>query len=645
MQSGRAKWVYLIAVLIWNSLLFACATTTKDAGKSTEVTDVLQQQLTKADQALDREQFVAAQMILESLKPMMRRATESQRIHQDMMRFALHLHYRDLNQAEKVMHTIDSSRFYILPQALQARYYHNKMVLLEQLNRPLQAMHIRINKADLLYPDKNTAHSAILSHLLQLNMDEMQQGLARSPAGSIAQGWYALASDLSKNIWNISLQQQGLRRWLDQWRQHPASFVLPDYVAKLLQQQAKPVHIALVLPFSGPLAEVSQAIVTGFNLVHQQASREYIHLTRLSKIDSAALTASEILDRLQKMQVDFVIGPLNRDKVVQLAKVLQLQQEKHPSDTQKPQKTPQETSQKINGTAGKQPMQFLALNFLDTDTSTDKAAYRTNTGNKRSTSRSSPATPSVSMSSPSHIPSNFYQFGLNIRDEIDYLAERAFAAGYREVSILADQDPAGENARSIFTNKWHHLGGRVLHTYHFHARAADDLVDKLHRLSTAIKYNRTDALFFFGQASAARQVRPYLSFNKLTNVTVFSTAHIYSAGNLPVLDQDLEGIYFAEIPWTLEQRPEFNQQLLLKEGAKARSLGRFYALGMDAFIIYQHFAQLLADPDFTLPGVTGKLSMTSGQVIGRRPVLVRMRNSQAIPVSSIVKPGSISPTQ
>ena len=166
--------------------------------------------------------------------------------------------------------------------------------------------------------------------------------------------------------------------------------------------------------------------------------------------------------------------------------------------------------------------------------------------------------------------------------------------------------------------------------------------DSIPRTIWKLLYNQADALFFFGQASAARQVRPYLSFNKLTNLTVFSTSHIYSAGNLPVLDQDLEGIYFAEMPWTLKQRPEFNQQLLLKEGAKARSLGRFYALGMDAFIIYQHFDQLLADPDFTLPGLTGSLSMQSGQVIGRRPVLVRMRDSQAIPVQSIVKPVSFS---
>ena len=178
---------------------------------------------------------------------------------QDMIRFALHLHYRDLNQAKQVMYAIDSKKFYVLPQALQARYYQNKIVLLEQLNRPIQAMRIRISKADLLYPDKNTAHSAILSHLFRLNIDEMRQGLSQSRTGSIEQGWYALTSDLSKNLWNISLQQQGLRHWLDQWRQHPASFVLPDYVAKLLQQKAKPVHIALVLPFSGPLALKKEA--------------------------------------------------------------------------------------------------------------------------------------------------------------------------------------------------------------------------------------------------------------------------------------------------------------------------------------------------------------------------------------------------
>ena len=600
--SFRSVLLRLALALFLFSGLYACVTFDGADSQS-----VFQQGLIKADKALAKQDFVTASSIMKTLAGQRHQATPVELAHADIVSLELSLHQHNLVEANGLIQWLDTTSINLLAVPLQQRYYTGKIRLAEKLNKPLAAMDLRIKHAGLLYPDKSTAHSMILSALFRLSIHDLERGVSASTADSVEQGWYALALGLSENLWDLVLQKQSVRIWLDKWRRHPASFVLPDYVTKLLKQKPEPMHIVLALPFSGDLAHISQAIASGLALVYQAYPQTYLQRFRLTRIDTTLKNATEILAEARTLSADFVIGPLVKAKVEQLETLLATEQRKSSS------------------------VKFLALNFSDRnkDKKNDNKKDEGENENKGKSEKQAVA--------------GFFQFGFNLIDEIDYLSDQAYAAGYKKIAILAEASDWGKRADNLLIDKWLDLGGTVIDSYDFNLDFADDFVNKVTAVSLSMKFSQSDALFFFGKPDQARQLRPFLSFNKLADLTVFATSHVYANHAMPILNKDLAGIYFSQTPWVMKQRPNLNNRVLVKDGAKARLLGRFYALGVDSMIIVQHLHQLAANHlatkhNFTLPGLTGNLSMSADQVIKRKPLLVRMHGNKPVLVNQIVPP-------
>ncbi len=71
-----------------------------------------------------------------------------------------------------------------------------------------------------------------------------------------------------------------------------------------------------------------------------------------------------------------------------------------------------------------------------------------------------------------------------------------------------------------------------------------------------------DFIFLSALSQAGRQIKPTLAFYYASDLPVYATSHIYSGEPAKTRDQDLNGISFTSMPWTLEQQNPLKSSLL-----------------------------------------------------------------------------------
>ena len=131
-----------------------------------------------------------------------------------------------------------------------------------------------------------------------------------------------------------------------------------------------------------------------------------------------------------------------------------------------------------------------------------------------------------------------------------------------------------------------------------------------------------DWVFLLAMPIQGRQIRPMFDFNFAGDLPIYSTSQIFSGKNNRKKDQDLNGIYFTDLPWLLEDSEI--KSIVQKNHKRAKgSYARLYAMGVDAFRLYPRLSQLSVLPDSKIFGVTGDLSMDSEGRIHRKMPMAR----------------------
>jgi outer membrane PBP1 activator LpoA protein len=127
-----------------------------------------------------------------------------------------------------------------------------------------------------------------------------------------------------------------------------------------------------------------------------------------------------------------------------------------------------------------------------------------------------------------------------------------------------------------------------------------------------------DFIFLAATPQQAQQIKPTLVFQYAGDVPVYATSHLFTNSGDQAQYLDLEGIRFCETPWLLSTSDPLRQQVTAQWPQAAGSLGRLYAMGIDAYRLAPRLAQLKTLPDSRIDGLTGNLSMGSGQRIERQ---------------------------
>ena len=143
-----------------------------------------------------------------------------------------------------------------------------------------------------------------------------------------------------------------------------------------------------------------------------------------------------------------------------------------------------------------------------------------------------------------------------------------------------------------------------------------------------------DFVFLAATPQQARQIKPTLAFQYAGDLPVYATSHLYTGTNNPTQDQDLNGIRFCETPWLLNPSDPTRQQVAAQWPQANGSMGRLYAMGVDAYRLAPRLPELKAVPSLQIDGLTGTLSLNPTQRIERQLQWAEFRNGQVQPLGT-----------
>ncbi|WNC09045.1 penicillin-binding protein activator [Pseudomonas coleopterorum] len=446
-----------------------------------------------------------------------------------------------------------------LPADQQVRTHLVRARALEADGQILAAARERVFIAPLLSGDAAAQnHEAIWALVGSLPVEQLQNQGTDDFAG-----WLSLALAV-KSAGTLEQQQAAIDTWVAQHAAHPAARQLPAPLVKLKALASQPLtRIALLLPQDGQLAGVARALREGFMAAYYQAQQAGQKPPVIDVIDSSRLTSLDDFYRQAQAQgVQLVIGPLEKPLVKQLAARAQL------------------------------PLPTLALNYSDTNQMG---------------------------------PPQLFQFGLAAEDEAREVSRRARADGLHSAAAMIPKGDWGDRVLNAFRQDWEANGGTLVAAQRVDqpvqlAQQIADMLNVRNAGSGAQASRRQDIDFIFLAATPqqAQQIKPTLNFQYAGDLPVYATSHVFSASGDQAQYNDMTGIRFCETPWLLDAGNPLRQQVTRQWPQANGSMGRLYAMGVDAYTLAARLGQLKALPDSRVEGLSGNLGMGANQRIERQ---------------------------
>ena len=353
--------------------------------------------------------------------------------------------------------------------------------------------------------------------------------------------------------------RQAAGQWRERHPSHPANSLLPDLLASHPLATGRPGDTLVLLPLSGDLAELGNAILDGitraFYAEGEGNGRLIVRDTRGEPDAAAALYRRGVESGVAR-----IIGPLRREAVQQVAQ-------------------------------GDQAVPSILLNRTDavTDSAQTTLALNPEEDARAVADRAARAG---------------WNHPLVLLPDGDFgdrvaMAYRAALAeeDRRPRDVIRVQPTAGELNATI---------GNALGIPQSEAR----IRDVARRTGLALEGDPqvradVDHLFIAGTASQVRRIVPHLHFHRASHLPMMATAHVYAGRPDAGRDADLNGIVFPDAPRL------FDQVRLLGDEAETRdeSLPRFVALGMDAMRLSLRQEAIGDAPHHQLTGGTGTWSL------------------------------------
>ena len=237
---------------------------------------------------------------------------------------------------------------------------------------------------------------------------------------------------------------------------------------------------------------------------------------------------------------------------------------------------------------------------------------------------------------------HLYQFGLSPFDEATQAANKGQQENYKNAVIIASKSSWGQTIADVFRTNWTKQGGQVIAEVNtsnarrlsqqiaqlLNVNEADQSYLQLKRLlgTHTLRYiprrrRDIDLIYLVEQPAIARQIVPLLKYYFAGNIPVFAVSQVYTHNTTK--NRDLDGVMFADIPWTLNtaQTPYLNklrQQIKTVWPASYASHTKLYALGIDAYLVYTKLTQMKTLPQFGVSGATGELFLDDSQHVYRQ---------------------------
>ena len=464
--------------------------------------------------------------------------------------------------------------------------------------QPGRALSIRIEREELLSNNEaiDANHEAIWSLLQGLPADRLRELGERTDA-RVLNGWAELALAVQRARMGEKPVPTALDAWRDDYSGHPASARFAANLRdRVTAEMSWPRRIALLIPLSGPLANAGQAIRDGLMAAYYDQP-EYVDRPRIEVYDTGSggpgVTAA--YERAVDAGAEFVLGPLAKDAVVELAGRGALE-------------TP-----------------VLSLNYLPGD------------ADER--------------------PQDLYQFGLLPEDEAREAADAAIQNEHFNAVTLVPAGDWGGRMSDAFRSRFETLGGVVVESSRYNSEASDygRPIQTLLNLDSSYARERRlqntigrdvrfeprrrqdiEMIFMAAMPRQARLLEPQLEFHRAGDLPVYAPSHVFSGVPDPDSDWDINGLFFTDIPWILDNledpAPLYRSVTGHWPGARGQ-YPRLYALGIDAFAVLPHLRRLGESDHGVLNGRTGRLTLDVDGRVHRQPRWGTFIKGRPVPVN------------
>jgi len=398
--------------------------------------------------------------------------------------------------------------------------------------------------------------------------------------------WVELTK-IARHSDNSQPRSQQLSQWLNQ---HPGLLLDPTLLAELqypsLTRSALPKKIALLLPYSGSLKSLGEALHQGVmsRYFSDPQSANRIEISSYDVGDGANIAALYV--RAVAQGAELVIGPLRKQHITTLVERDLIS------------------------------VPTIALNQVD---------------------------------DPAIVHPLLVQLSLSPEAEIKQLAELAWAQGHRRAAAFYPLTDWGRRQQRAFSRSWQALGGDLVAQAAYNPKSSDfsqpikqllglDLSEARYKnlqrgLGESLLFNprrRQDIDFLFLAAfpPQARSIRPQFRFHQADQLPVFASSHVYDGAADAALDKDLNQVRFCDTPFTLN-----NLQRTQAE-PESMALPRIHALGRDAFALLGYREALKHSLLKRFEGDTGLLHINPAGQVQSHLSCGRFRRGLAIEVDA-----------
>ncbi|MEM9383619.1 MAG: penicillin-binding protein activator [Pseudomonadota bacterium] len=458
--------------------------------------------------------------------------------------------------------------------------------------------------------------------LLWRSLVEGEFTLPSSDSGDpVVDGWLGLARLAQRLDTSPGRLRGDIIEWRARYPGHPANAqVVPSLLAQYRSATQFPERVALLLPLSGNLARPAQAIRDGFIGAVLEGGHES-RAIQVSVYDTAAAGAVEAYSRALAEGAELVVGPLRKDEVLALSQV----QRRVPtitlndpgeltmlpgSDFYRYALAPEDEARQAALRATREGhLNLIALipnsNWGERLLASVRDAL---TVNALAVAAPEPAAPDrLPDAAQDTVTASGFVPGAPALVDYGYYANSAvdFSAPIRRALRLDSSERRYDDLRRI-------LGERV----EFEPRRRDDV----------------DALFVAASAAKAKLIRPQLRFHYAADLPLYMTSAALDPD--PEANQELNEVYFADIPWlaTARHANDPRWDALERYAPDGVSRARLYAFGVDAFGLIPAIWSGVVGNEVLLEGLTGNLRADPQGRIARELAILQLRDDELVEV-------------
>lgn len=465
-----------------------------------------------------------------------------------------------------------------LPSEQWKDYYELRADAYQSLNQPFEANRQLVAKGQYA----SSAEQREISSRIWMNFGSYSENeltaLQTEPSEDVLDGWLQLAIYAKTLSSNIPQLKNTLEHWLSENPSHPAAVYTPAEIQNILSLEiVKPNNTALLLPLTGKFAPQAQLIRDGFifAMMNDQARDPSATLT---VIDTHAYSADQIKQRLINENIDFVVGPLQKENVEKLQATLD----------------GSETGVKIP---------TLALNIPEEVQAGTDMCY----------------------------------LALSPEQEVAQAAKYLFSQGYQFPMILAPNGAYGQRVVEAFNEEWSKYSSNKVATSYFgdkrqlqkNINGVFGLQESQQRIAQMQSLMRislesqprsrrdVDAVYIVARSSELTLIKPFIEVAINPDAKppkLFSNSRSNSGG---ATYEDLSGVAYSDIPMLINPDPTIATQMNELWSDQSNMEKRLEALGMDAYKLLGELPQMKLLPGYSVDGQTGVLSINNNCVVQR----------------------------